>query len=448
MIPSRFGTHFALEKFLKPYHGLPLTKGQIQASNQASQDSFGSSLPQLVFTTFISPYLEKNYPFLVMIATVVDPRISWRILKSVTTFIDRHLMYTVTIQNTEYKLRDAIMGWAITTSAFLTGTNAHDATTTIYNAEGLAAPSHLQFMPSYGTRLFWYQGNLLLFIRTAEETGFGHIQIKCFGRQRSIIHHFLLHVLNHQRIASHTRTYYPKSESGKLYWKLTSSRRRRPMSTVIFDETEKEKLTKDVKEFFTMEDWYSYRSIPYRRGYLFHGPTGTGKTSLCYAIAGEIELDVYVLSLSNPDLGENTIISFLNLLPSRCLLLLEDIDAVGISRDLAQSQVKPGPKPISLSTLLNILDGSLAHCGSITCATTNFPNRLDAALLRIGRVDYQVAFTKANRAVVAGVFNLMFTFPKDDSHIDIEDLAKQFAAKIPEFMFTAAEVQGYVLNLS
>ncbi|KAH9204855.1 P-loop containing nucleoside triphosphate hydrolase protein, partial [Leptodontidium sp. 2 PMI_412] len=304
------------------------------------------------------------------------------------------------------------------------------------------------FMPSYGTRLFWYQGNLLLFIRTAEETGFGHIQIKCFGRQPSIIKHFLLHVLNHQRIASHTRTYYPKFESGKLHWKLTSSRRRRPMSTVMFDETEKEKLTKDVKEFFdpAMEDWYSCRSIPYRRGYLFHGPPGTGKTSLCYAIAGETELDVYVLSLSNTDLGENTIISCLNLLPSRCLLLLEDIDAVGISRDLTQSQVKPGPKPISLSTLLNILDGSLAHCGSITCATTNFPDRLDAALVRTGRVDYKVPFTIANRAVVAGVFSSMFTFPKDNSPIDIEDLAKQFAAKIPEFMFTAAEVQGYLLG--
>lgn len=73
------------------------------------------------------------------------------------------------------------------------------------------------------------------------------------------------------------------------------------MPTVILDETVKSLLLRDLLDFFelTALGWYSDRGIPYQRGYLWHGPPGTGKSSLSLSIAGEFGLDIYVVNLSS-----------------------------------------------------------------------------------------------------------------------------------------------------
>lgn len=77
---------------------------------------------------------------------------------------------------------------------------------------------------------------------------------------------------------------------------------------------------------------YTNRGIPYRRGYLFHGPPGTGKTSLSFAIAGVFGLDIYCVSLLEPTLTEEDLGLLFNSLPRRCVVLLEDIDSAGLIR--------------------------------------------------------------------------------------------------------------------
>lgn len=54
-------------------------------------------------------------------------------------------------------------------------------------------------------------------------------------------------------------------------------RKRRPLSSVILDEGQSEKLLSDVKEFLASSSWYLERGIPYRRGYLLYGPPGLMK---------------------------------------------------------------------------------------------------------------------------------------------------------------------------
>lgn len=117
--------------------------------------------------------------------------------------------------------------------------------------------------------------------------------------------------------------------------------------------------------------------------------SGTGKTSLTFAIAGVFGLDIHVVSLLEPTLTEEELGMLFTNLPARCIVLLEDIDTAGLIREpvkvdeqehhskrgkkedwdmgdltkaikkanqLSEEEKKQG---ISLSGLLNIIDGKI-----------------------------------------------------------------------------------------
>lgn len=76
-------------------------------------------------------------------------------------------------------------------------------------------------------------------------------------------------------------------------------RARRPINSVVLDHGISEKITNDCKEFINSAKWYAERGIPYRRGYLLHGPPGCGKSSFVTALAGELEYGICLLNMSN-----------------------------------------------------------------------------------------------------------------------------------------------------
>ena len=265
----------------------------------------------------------------------------------------------------------------------------------------------------------------------------------------------------------------PKEKGRSFYnaWVRVTVRPSRSLSTVALDNIQKSALVRDVNHFLhpATPRWYAERGIPYRRGYLFHGPPGTGKTSLVFALAGLFGLNIFCLSLLDPDLSESQLILLVNDLPYRSLVLLEDIDAAGLSRvgsdddedtagkkdstEKADSKAKEDEKgsegskedaekkddangrssdtnatnnsnnknsgkssndnnknksTISLSGLLNAIDGVAIQEGRILIMTTNHPDRLDEALVRPGRVDMQIKFDLATRAQAKEIFVRMF----------------------------------------
>ena len=70
-----------------------------------------------------------------------------------------------------------------------------------------------------------------------------------------------------------------------------------------------------------------YEGIPYRRGYLLHGPPGSGKSSFIQALAGSLSYDIALLNLSERGLADDKLIHLLSNAPERSFVLIEDIDA-------------------------------------------------------------------------------------------------------------------------
>lgn len=224
-------------------------------------------------------------------------------------------------------------------------------------------------------------------------------------------------------------------------WRWFASKDIRPMSTIDFDPRQKAELIADIEGFLTpgRQESYRRRGIPYRRGYLFHGPPGTGKSSLSFAIAGHLNVPVNICALSGSNMSDEYFAELMQSIRKPSVLLLEDIDSAGIDREDEYSS----SSGVTLSGVLNALDGIAALDGCVVIMTTNTPDALDPALIRPGRIDVKVAFHNADRAVARTCFVRMLE-PEPGSHL--EQVANHFADAVPEFVFSPAELQGYLIR--
>ena len=144
---------------------------------------------------------------------------------------------------------------------------------------------------------------------------------------------------------------------------------------LVLRGTLKQEIRDDLVQFFASRTLYEKYRIPWKRGILFIGPPGNGKTHAVKALINSMEQPcLYVKSLHGIqqvfDRARRT---------SPCILVIEDLD----------SQLHPQNR----SAFLNELDGFAANIGIVTLATTNHPERLDPAILdRPSRFDRKYHF--------------------------------------------------------
>ena len=172
-------------------------------------------------------------------------------------------------------------------------------------------------------------------------------------------------------------------------------RRKRPIESVFMPPSGVGVLA-DMQKFIASENWYREIGIPYRRGYLFYGPAGTGKTSAAEALASELDIQIYIINLAHmSDAGLEQAIEELEH-SKTVMILLEDVDTVMTQRadsdEAVSDKLQVAAPKLSLGTLLNALDGLTAGDNVILVMTTNHPDKLDSALRRKGRTDVHVEF--------------------------------------------------------
>ncbi|KAI5795408.1 BCS1 N terminal-domain-containing protein [Peziza echinospora] len=184
-------------------------------------------------------------------------------------------------------------------------------------------------------------------------------------------------------------------------------RRKRPLDSVILDTGVKEDIVTDIKDFMASSKWYYDRGIPYRRGYLLHGPPGSGKSSFINALAGELDYNICLINLSERGLTDDRLNHLLTNLPERSIALLEDVDAAFGRREVVGEDGYRGAN-VTFSGLLNALDGVASGEERVVMLTTNYRNRLDEALVRPGRVDREIYVGWASVAQVGEMWERFY----------------------------------------
>lgn len=226
---------------------------------------------------------------------------------------------------------------------------------------------------------------------------------------------------------------------GPEWRKFGQPKAKRMLPSVILDSGIKEGILDDVYDFMKNGKWYSDRGIPYRRGYLLYGHPGSGKTSFIQALAGELDYNICILNLSENNLTDDRLNHLMNNMPERSILLLEDIDAAFNKR--SQTGEQGFHSSVTFSGLLNALDGVTSSEETITFMTTNHPEKLDAAIMRPGRIDYKVFVGNATPYQVEKMF--MKFYPGET------DICKKFVNSVKELDITVstAQLQGlFVMN--
>ncbi|MCU0229202.1 MAG: AAA family ATPase [Bryobacterales bacterium] len=160
----------------------------------------------------------------------------------------------------------------------------------------------------------------------------------------------------------------------------------RPLDSIFHPPELLDGLIDDVGAFLDSRQVYQELGVPYRRGYLLTGPPGTGKSTLILAIASHFNLPVYKLPLNGAEMTGDLLSSLLVACRKPAVLALEDVDCLKVATSRS-SEVSDG---LTLSDLLNAVDGIGASEDRLLFMTANQPDRLDAALIRAGRVDRKV----------------------------------------------------------
>lgn len=254
------------------------------------------------------------------------------------------------------------------------------------------------------------------------------------------------------------------STNKKMSIKKYSFNTNKTFNNIFFKN--KEIIKNKIDFFVNNKSWYEKRGIPYTLGILLHGTPGCGKTSFIKALLKDLNKHAISINLENIDLDNlqdlilNDKLSDYPIKQEDRIYIFEDIDCMGEithkrkekskkknedSEKTTENSEKKNDTNLkdimkkmttmvnkentnNLSKLLNIIDGLIESPGRIIIMTTNHPEKLDKALIRPGRIDISIEFTKCDKYMTIDIINNYY-----ESNLDYD-------YPINEYKYTPAEL--------
>jgi chaperone BCS1 len=321
-----------------------------------------------------------------------------------------------------------------------------DLDTTLRGAELAMIPAPGRHRFFRGRRPFW------VWFYRSEEAKMGttrrveSLTFRTLGRDTRVLRQFVDEIVACHHRKQRTASYLCVYNDG---WDTVEAYAPRLIDSVLLKPGEKEHLLSDLHRFRSSRDRYRRLGVPYHRGYLLYGPPGTGKTSLVSAVAEKLAMSIYAINLT--EMNDRTLKNAMNWVPENSVILFEDIDCMKAGHRRQQpvreevaappsngQNTSSGALGVTLSGLLNVLDGLFAPENVIFVMTTNDADALDPALLRPGRIDYKLFMGRAAESQKAELYRRFFP---DAGEMEAREFAREHRAE------TMAEFQGLLLAL-
>ncbi len=312
--------------------------------------------------------------------------------------------------------------------------------------EGVDGVRNVVFSPAPGVHWLWYGQRVIRLSRGREKLTLGSsdaiagfyesFTLQTFGKSRAVLEGLVREAVQLYADRGNDKVKVCVQD-GYGGWDELSLLPSRPMESVVLPDDAAERTLKDMERFLRSEQWYASLGIPYRRGYLFHGPPGTGKSSFCVALASHLGFGLAIVTLSDKKLTDVALAKMLSRTSRRSLLLLEDIDCL-FNEDRSSKDAAEG---VTLSGLLNAIDGAQAQIGRLMVMTTNYPEALDPALMRPGRADVRIDFKLASLDQIEEMFLRFFPGSPFGE-------AEGFSKAVGDGKKSPAEIQALLLGLA